>query len=207
MKISQYIFSVLLCQALLVSNYAQNCSKTVNVFFDFDKDNVKAQYEDELLDEIDAIGVDNITSIEISGHTDSKGSIEYNIDLANRRNKNVKEILPNSLIGILKENAHGELKPFEGATYKDDKRYQNNRRVEVLIKYVCGGTDIENTPQSIAQREKDQQQLNAFLASNEPITEVITFDNKEDQLLKTDQGTTLFVPANSFINSDGTVPE
>lgn len=191
---------------LTISGTAQDCEKSLNVFFDFDKDHVKRQYEKELLAEIDVIGADNITSIEISGHSDSKGSSEYNVDLANRRNKNVKKVLPRSLLSILKENAYGELKPFEGAEYEDDKRLQNNRRVEVLIKYKCGGDFISDNKEYLTQSAQDQQQLDQLISSFQPTSANFKFTNDQDRKLETSDGTIIWIPAHCFVKADGSYP-
>jgi hypothetical protein len=177
------------------------------VFFDFDKDHVKNHFEDELVTELNEIGVSNVISIEISGHTDSKGSKEYNVDLANRRNANVKEVLPETLNSKISESAHGELKPFAGDDYIDDKREGNNRRVEVLIKYHCGnmGNTVIEAP--LTQQEQDQQQLDNFIASNTPAPHIVSFNCIEPQEVQTEEGTLILIPANSFVRADGTTPE
>ncbi|MGB1247525.1 MAG: OmpA family protein [Chitinophagales bacterium] len=59
--------------------------KVKNVYFAFDKDNIREMYKDEM-DSVYAIMMDYPkVKVEISGHTDSKGSDSYNQALSERR--------------------------------------------------------------------------------------------------------------------------
>lgn len=64
-----------------------------NIFYDFDKATLRPESK-EALDEIAVMLEDNPNvSIEMSAHTDRKGSEEYNIDLSERRAKSVVDYL------------------------------------------------------------------------------------------------------------------
>ncbi|MCM1489732.1 MAG: OmpA family protein [Muribaculum sp.] len=64
-----------------------------NIFYDFDKASLRPESK-EALDEIAVMLEDNPNvSIEMSAHTDRKGSEEYNIDLSDRRAKSVVDYL------------------------------------------------------------------------------------------------------------------
>lgn len=64
-----------------------------NIFYDFDKATLRAESK-EALDEIAVMLEDNPNvSIEMSAHTDRKGSEEYNIALSERRAKSVVDYL------------------------------------------------------------------------------------------------------------------
>jgi OOP family OmpA-OmpF porin len=61
--------------------------------FDFDKSNIKAEFA-PVLDEAAQILKDNSSvKVTIEGHTDSKGTDEYNQRLSERRAKSVKQYL------------------------------------------------------------------------------------------------------------------
>lgn len=76
----------------------------------------------------------SLQKIRIEGHTDSRGSIEYNQDLSERRAESVLDyfvqqqaIDPNRITAI----GYGELKPI--ATNTTAEGLQKNRRVEIII--------------------------------------------------------------------------
>lgn len=105
-----------------------------NVFFDFDKYEVKAASKTEL-DRIIALAKSNSKiKIAIEGHTDNIGEDSYNQLLSQRRadaikNYLIKNGLPESQIAYAK--GFGESKPIDTNSTKEGR--QNNRRVEFKI--------------------------------------------------------------------------
>jgi outer membrane protein OmpA-like peptidoglycan-associated protein len=73
------------------------------------------------------------TLVRVEGHTDSKGSNEYNMDLSNRRALAVKNLLIQRGIadGRLDVAGYGETMPV--ATNETEAGRQKNRRVEIKI--------------------------------------------------------------------------
>ena len=71
--------------------------------------------------------------IEISGHTDSKGTDSYNLTLSQNRAQSVVDYLAAHGIdkGRLKAAGYGETKPID--TNDTDEGRQNNRRTEFEI--------------------------------------------------------------------------
>lgn len=104
-----------------------------NIFFDFDKTELLPKSFVELNKVVDFMQKNNIKQVEISGHTDSKGSDSYNQKLSEARAKSVSDYL--IFKGIEKERlayvGHGEAKPI--ATNQTDAGRQQNRRVEFKI--------------------------------------------------------------------------
>ena len=72
-------------------------------------------------------------SVEISGHTDSKGSDEYNLNLSQGRSQSVVDYLISQGIDATHLQAHGygETKPID--TNDTEEGRANNRRVEFTI--------------------------------------------------------------------------
>jgi len=104
-----------------------------NIFFDFDKATLRADSKSEL-DRVSKVLRENPSmKIEISGHTDSKGSAIYNLKLSEERAKSVVDYLIN--IGIDKHRlsfkGYGFLKPL--ATNKTEEGRQQNRRTEFKV--------------------------------------------------------------------------
>ncbi len=104
-----------------------------NIFFDFDK----ATLRDESIPELNRLilllkDVPTMT-IEISGHTDSKGSDTYNQTLSENRAKSVVDYIIKQGINSkrLRHKGYGESKPID--TNDTDEGRQNNRRTEFKI--------------------------------------------------------------------------
>jgi len=105
-----------------------------NIFFDFDKATLRPESTYELERLIQLLKDVPTMKIEIGGHTDSKGSDEYNLKLSGSRAESVVTYL--STHGIdkarLTSKGYGETKPM--ATNETDDGRQLNRRTEFEIK-------------------------------------------------------------------------
>ncbi|MCX8079813.1 MAG: OmpA family protein [Bacteroidia bacterium] len=104
-----------------------------NIFFDFDKATLRPESMNEL-DRLVKLLNDNPTlKIELSSHTDSKGSDEYNMKLSENRSKSVVDYLISKGISAsrLVAKGYGETKPID--TNDTEEGRQNNRRTEFKI--------------------------------------------------------------------------
>jgi outer membrane protein OmpA-like peptidoglycan-associated protein len=104
-----------------------------NIYFDFDKTTLKSESYVELNKVVDFLKQNGHVSIEISGHTDSKGSDEYNLNLSQGRSQAVVDYLASQGIdqSRLQARGYGETKPID--TNETDEGRANNRRVEFTI--------------------------------------------------------------------------
>jgi outer membrane protein OmpA-like peptidoglycan-associated protein len=104
-----------------------------NIFFDFDKATLRPESKVELDRLIQLLKDIPTMKIEISGHTDSKGSDDYNLKLSQSRAQSVVDYLINAGINSarLKAAGYGETKPID--TNDTDEGRQNNRRTEFEI--------------------------------------------------------------------------
>jgi outer membrane protein OmpA-like peptidoglycan-associated protein len=105
-----------------------------NVFFDFDMSDLKSQSVTELNRVIKLLNDYPEIKIQLEGHTDSKGTDEYNIALSERRVTSVKEFLISRGVPaarIPNVIGYGEGKPID--TNETDEGRANNRRVELRI--------------------------------------------------------------------------
>lgn len=105
-----------------------------NVFFDFDKSDLKSESVAELNRLVKLLNDYPDVKIQLEGHTDSYGSDEYNQALSERRIASVKAYLVEH--GIAAERiprciGYGESKPID--TNDTDEGRANNRRVELRI--------------------------------------------------------------------------
>lgn len=104
-----------------------------NIYFDFDKTTLKKESFVELNKVVDFLKQNAHVEIEISGHTDSKGSDDYNLNLSQGRSQAVVDYIISQGIDSARLTAHGygETKPID--TNDTDAGRANNRRVEFTI--------------------------------------------------------------------------
>lgn len=104
-----------------------------NVFFDFNKSSLKKESYSELNLVYNFLNENPQTKIEISGHTDNKGSHEYNLNLSEARAKSVVDYLINKGIDKKRLSYRGASLNEPIASNKTEEGRQMNRRVEFKI--------------------------------------------------------------------------
>ena len=110
---------------------------TLLVEFDFDKDEVKFLFFEDIEKVANLLKAYPKTNAELEGHTDSIGTDEYNMTLSRQRAESVKKYLVEKFsidetrISTL---GYGESKP--AASNETDEGRQNNRRVVANIEAV-----------------------------------------------------------------------
>ncbi|HLT73471.1 MAG TPA: OmpA family protein, partial [Ohtaekwangia sp.] len=104
-----------------------------NIYFDFDKTTLKKESYTELNKVVEFLNQNPSVEIEIAGHTDSKGSDDYNANLSQGRSQAVVDYLISQGINDYRLSAHGygESKPID--TNDTDEGRANNRRVEFTV--------------------------------------------------------------------------
>jgi peptidoglycan-associated lipoprotein len=103
------------------------------VYFDYDRDNLRDDAV-AILDGKAAILLANPDlSLTITGHTDERGTAEYNLALGQRRAAQVKRYLASKGIGEgrLVTQSLGDSQPAVAGT--DESAYQQNRRAEFVV--------------------------------------------------------------------------
>jgi len=104
-----------------------------NIFFDYDKATLRKESFPELDRLVIIMNENPEMKIEIRGHTDNKGTNEYNIDLSMRRANTVREYLIEHGVDKNRVSAKGYGEEEPVATNDTDEGRQLNRRVEFLI--------------------------------------------------------------------------
>jgi OmpA-OmpF porin, OOP family len=104
-----------------------------NVFFDFDKWDIRAESHLELNRVVKLLEENPAIEIEMSAHTDSYGSDEYNVKLSANRAKSVMDYILSKGISPtrIRSEGYGETKPV--APNDTPENRQLNRRVEFTI--------------------------------------------------------------------------
>jgi OOP family OmpA-OmpF porin len=121
----------------------------LKVEFDFDKDDVKPEYNDDIKRVADFLKANPTFHGTIEGGTDAVGSEEYNLGLSLRRAESVKKYLVDNF-GIdstrLKTVGYGKVKPI-ATNLTAEGRQINRRAVRV---YCSSGEDV--APPPVAQK-------------------------------------------------------
>ncbi|MCK6616685.1 MAG: OmpA family protein [Cyclobacteriaceae bacterium] len=104
-----------------------------HIYFDFDKTTLKKESYEELAKVIDFLKRNPSVEIEIAGHTDSKGSDEYNQKLSQGRTQAVVDYLVSQGVSArrLVAMGYGESKPVD--TNETEEGRAKNRRVEFTV--------------------------------------------------------------------------
>ncbi|MGC9331372.1 MAG: OmpA family protein [Bacteroidales bacterium] len=104
-----------------------------NIFFDYDKATLRESSFTELNKVIEVMENNPKLVIEISGHTDNRGSLEYNLKLSRERAKSVVDYL-------IEHGVDRDRLKYEGYAFKQpiadndtEKGRQLNRRVEFTV--------------------------------------------------------------------------
>jgi len=169
-----------------------------NIFFDFDKASLRPDSKPEL-ERVKNVLQDNPSmKIEISGHTDNKGSTTYNLRLSELRAKSVVDFL--SSIGIEKNRltykGYGFLKPI--ATNETEEGRQLNRRTEFKVMAIDENAVSPTSAETSSETNTSEQ------------TPVKTNDVKENKTTSTatTQSSSSKLPAefqSVDINNDGKI--
>jgi len=105
-----------------------------DVFFDFDKYNIKDKYKDDLIKNADQIMARDEIKVVIEGHCDERGTKEYNLALGEKRAKAVRDFYTAYGVepGKLEIISYGEEKPF--AMGHNEEAWAKNRRAHMVVK-------------------------------------------------------------------------
>jgi OOP family OmpA-OmpF porin len=104
------------------------------VNFDFDRSEVKSEYFSEIEEVADFMAQFPDVDIELEGHTDSRGTQAYNLDLSDRRVAAVRQVMIgrfNVQASRVSSRGYGESQPV--ASNDSDAGRADNRRVMTVI--------------------------------------------------------------------------
>lgn len=114
---------------------ARGCWVLTNSLFDFDKSDIKPQYEQALDEVVEVLKKNPGMRLEIQGYADRRGSVAYNQRLSERRANAVKAYFENKGIEASRLTAVGFGKSNPVATNATPEGMAENRRVELKPLY------------------------------------------------------------------------
>jgi outer membrane protein OmpA-like peptidoglycan-associated protein len=126
------------CDLYLIPMEVGRTVRLNNIFFDFDKATLRPESHAELNRILPFFEQYPGLRVELSGHTDSRGTDEYNEHLSDARAKSVRSYLINNGLHPSRAEAigYGEQQPV--ADNESDEGRQLNRRVEFKILEING---------------------------------------------------------------------
>jgi peptidoglycan-associated lipoprotein len=102
-----------------------------SIYFDFDKDEVKAEFRPLVEAQAKYLTANPNAKVIFQGNADNRGSREYNLSLGQRRSVSVKKAV--NLLGVqdkqIETISYGEEK---AKACKDETCYQQDRRVDIV---------------------------------------------------------------------------
>jgi peptidoglycan-associated lipoprotein len=102
------------------------------IYFDFDRSDIRPEYAALINSHAKFLAGSSGVKIRVEGHTDERGSREYNIALAERRSQAVRRalMLQGAADAQLTTASYGEERPAVAGS--DEASYEKNRRVELV---------------------------------------------------------------------------
>ena len=110
------------------------------VYFDYDRSDIRDDSRSQLEQKIPLLNANPNLTIKVTGHTDSRGSDEYNIALGQRRARAVRDFLVQRGIASnrITIDSRGEEQPV--AQGEEEAAWSQNRRAEFEI--TAGGDNL-----------------------------------------------------------------
>ncbi|HEY0975656.1 MAG TPA: peptidoglycan-associated lipoprotein Pal [Solimonas sp.] len=111
---------------------AERALSTNIIYFDYDQSTVKAEYQGVVDSYARYLSSNPAAKVRLEGHTDERGTREYNIGLGERRASAVQSALlaqgvSGAQVSII---SYGEERP--AASGRDESAYAENRRVQII---------------------------------------------------------------------------
>jgi len=108
--------------------------QTLVIYFDYDQAEIKPEFTQVVQAHGQRLASSTSMQVRLEGHTDERGSREYNIGLGERRAQAVRRalMLAGAQAGQITTVSYGEERP--AATGSDEESLRLNRRVEIVYR-------------------------------------------------------------------------
>jgi peptidoglycan-associated lipoprotein len=108
--------------------------QTLVIYFDYDQAEIKPEFAAVIQAHGQRLATNGSMQVRLEGHTDERGSREYNIGLGERRAQAVRRalMLQGANASQITTVSYGEERP--AATGSDEESWRLNRRVEIVYR-------------------------------------------------------------------------
>lgn len=102
------------------------------IYFDYDSSDIRADFESVVQAHASYLASHPQTTVTLEGHSDERGSREYNLALGERRALSLRRqlVLLGATAGQVKTVSYGEERPVVDG--HDEQSYSQNRRAEIV---------------------------------------------------------------------------
>ena len=114
---------------------------SAKVYFDYDKDEIRDDQKAVLEAKVGILNANTGLRLRVSGHTDDRGSDEYNLALGQRRAASVQRYLVSRGIGASRFETVSFGKERPAAQGQNEDAWSKNRRAEFDI--IAGGDNLK----------------------------------------------------------------
>ncbi len=143
-------------------NFVVKQMKEKRVFFDYDKSDISEAGADTLLDVMEVLQDDPNVKVTLIGHTDNRGSYEYNVALGARRADAAKNFMVSCtpyLENRIKTASKGETEPLvyvadDSKNSKYEKEHAKNRRVCLWTLYIVVRSLVRTTMYNVHKQNR-----------------------------------------------------
>ena len=107
---------------------------TRTIYFEYNSSEIKSEFQESILAHGTYLGENPNAMVTLEGHTDERGSREYNVGLGERRAQSVRRLLlfQGAVDRQVEVISYGEEKPANEG--HEEIHYTENRRVEFIYK-------------------------------------------------------------------------
>lgn len=181
------------------------------VYFNSNEDILNADAEKKLKEQLDFILTKEIQSIDVVGHTDERGSLEYNRKLSQRRVNTVQFYLKSRGVdsAVISSSFKGETKPVSDNS--SALGMANNRRVEIrfyvneiILEAAINANNIlieKNDEMNVISFSEPKERLIAFQQFHNQLdkeAQEFSIDANESGIIEGKQKTVIYFEENSF---------
>ncbi len=157
-----------------------------NIYYDFDRSEILPESAKEL-DRLVAFMEDNPdVQVELSSHTDSRGSDEYNLELSQKRAEAAVAYVVGQGIDPerIAAKGYGETKPLNGCVNGvecTEEQYRQNRRTEIFIPKVGAALNVKQTQGKYTTQAPKKRPVYNQAGKMKPVG----IDDEDEELQKT----------------------
>jgi len=183
-------------------SYAQDIERRF-VYFDYNQFVLTSEGKAVIDDILLRIKPEQITQLELYGHTDSEGDDQGNQQLSQNRITAVQQyFLTKGIPGPkIRTEAFGESRPVTGNGTENDR--QRNRRVEIVVTYtIIQEVVAVEEPQPVIKQNPVATMSRRMPATNQNV-QVFTGSGKKEIEVTGAKGTIVKFPAKSFFDQSG----
>ncbi len=196
------ILAILIGLLVYSGAYAQDFEKET-VHFETDKAELRTSEKQRIDAFLETLGDIDKVRFGVYGHTDSRGSIDYNLDLSEHRTESVMDYL--MYRGVDASNViadyFGEINPI--AENSNDNGMADNRRVEIRAFEIPPAEIMVSNLTPNPYGFKEHNLVKPILPKLVKERQVFTVDVDLPVSILTESGTRVKIPANALVDANG----